>query len=148
MEENYVNDWQFKVQLNYVNTNNIHYSYRTLSFNTEIHTYIIDYKNRFVALDNNTASFSYSGTNGIPNIPFFLFAQSFKSANDCHSRSDKLRLYYFKLYNNDQITRTFYPCYRKSDNVVGLYEIFTNTFFPPVSGTGSFTAGPDYVGEL
>lgn len=131
----------------YVTTNSQRATSLTLSFNTNIHIYIIDYKNRCVALDNNSKNFSQSGTNGIPNVPFFLFAQSLQSANDYTNRSDHLRLYYFKWYSNDQITRTFYPCYRKSDNVVGLYEIFTNTFFTN-NGSGSFTAGPNYIGEL
>lgn len=33
------------------------------------------------------------------------------------------------------------PCYRKSDNVVGMYDAVNSTFYTPPSGT--FTAGPD-----
>lgn len=36
----------------------------------------------------------------------------------------------------------FIPCYRKSDNVAGMYDIVRQQFFVN-SGSGSFTVGPD-----
>ena len=36
----------------------------------------------------------------------------------------------------------FIPCYRKSDGVVGMYNVSDSTFYTP-SGTGSFDKGPD-----
>ncbi len=38
--------------------------------------------------------------------------------------------------------RNYVPCYRKSDNVVGMYDTVSGTFFTN-AGTGSFTAGPE-----
>ena len=42
----------------------------------------------------------------------------------------------------------FIPCYRKSDNQVGIYDVVAGTFYTPtlitISGVlGSVTAGPD-----
>ena len=34
------------------------------------------------------------------------------------------------------------PCKRKSDNVVGIYDIISNSFKPNVSGTNALVAGP------
>lgn len=52
----------------------------------------------------------------------------------------KVRIYYFRLYNGKSIVRDFVPCYRKSDNVVGLYDLVNNVFYTN-KGTGSFTVG-------
>ena len=53
-----------------------------------------------------------------------------------------MKLYMFKIYDAGTIVRDFIPCYRKSDNVAGLYDVCTNTFFTN-QGTGSFTCGAD-----
>lgn len=34
------------------------------------------------------------------------------------------------------------PCYRKADNVVGLYDTISNNFLTN-SGSGTFVAGPN-----
>lgn len=51
-----------------------------------------------------------------------------------------MRLYYCRLYDNGTLVRNFIPCYRKSDNVVGLYDIVNNQFYTN-AGTGTFTYG-------
>ena len=38
--------------------------------------------------------------------------------------------------------RNFVPCYRKSDNVIGLYDTVEGVFYTN-AGTGSFTKGVD-----
>lgn len=53
-----------------------------------------------------------------------------------------LRLYNCKLYDGNTIVRDFVPCYRKSDDVAGLYDVANDVFYPN-AGTGSFTVGPD-----
>lgn len=40
--------------------------------------------------------------------------------------------------------RDFVPCYRKIDNVAGLYDVVNDVFYTN-AGTGSFTAGPDVI---
>lgn len=46
-------------------------------------------------------------------------------------------------YNNPVIGY-FIPCYRKSDGVVGMYNVSNSTFYTP-SGTGAFDKGPDVL---
>lgn len=50
--------------------------------------------------------------------------------------------YSFALYDCGVAVRDFIPCYRKSDNVVGMYDTVTKGFFTSV-GSGQFTAGPN-----
>lgn len=51
------------------------------------------------------------------------------------------KLYNFKLYSTGgTLAMDMYPCYRKTDNVAGLYDIVSNTFYTN-DGTGSFIVG-------
>ena len=70
-----------------------------------------------------------------PNMYIFNF-------NPLDSRHSKAKLYYFKIYVEDVLVRDFIPCYRNSDNVVGMYDLVSNTFFVN-QGTGTFTKGSD-----
>lgn len=50
------------------------------------------------------------------------------------------QLAYFILYDGEEKVREFYPCYRKSDSVIGLYDKVTNKFYPN-NGSGVFIKG-------
>ena len=51
-----------------------------------------------------------------------------------------LKMFYCKIWNNETLIRDFVPCYRKSDNVVGLYDRVNNVFYAN-AGTGEFLKG-------
>ena len=51
-----------------------------------------------------------------------------------------IQLYDFKMYDNNVLVRNFIPCYRISDNVIGLYDIVNNVFYTN-QGSGTFTKG-------
>ena len=44
---------------------------------------------------------------------------------------------YCKIYDNDTLVRNFVPCYRKSDNVVGMFDTVEGKFYTN-QGTGEF----------
>lgn len=53
----------------------------------------------------------------------------------------------YRIYVSDNVdgssrTHDFVPCYRKSDNEPGLYDVVNNIFYTN-EGTGSFGVGPD-----
>lgn len=50
------------------------------------------------------------------------------------------KIYYVKLYNEQVLTNYFIPCFRKSDNVVGMYDTVVGKFYTN-SGTGTFIKG-------
>ena len=52
----------------------------------------------------------------------------------------KVRLYSATIYNNGELVRDFVPCYRKSDNVAGLWDMVSKTFFTN-KGSGTFVVG-------
>ena len=47
---------------------------------------------------------------------------------------------YAQIFKNGTKVRDFIPCYRKSDNVCGMYDLVTSSFYSSV-GSGQFTAG-------
>ncbi len=55
-----------------------------------------------------------------------------------------MKLYYFKMYDKRALIRNFVPCYRKSDNVVGLYDLVNGVFYVN-KGSGAFTKGDDVI---
>lgn len=55
-------------------------------------------------------------------------------------RPIKTRIYKLKLYENNNLIAHFVPCYRISDNVIGMYDIVNNNFCTN-QGTGSFAKG-------
>lgn len=54
------------------------------------------------------------------------------------SRTCVAKLYNFKIFVEDLLVRNFIPAKRKSDNVIGMYDMISRQFFTN-SGTGSFT---------
>ena len=54
-----------------------------------------------------------------------------------------LKMYYCKFYEeNGVLVRNFIPCYRKSDNVIGMYDTVNDVFYTN-AGTGTFKKGND-----
>lgn len=51
-----------------------------------------------------------------------------------------MHLYFLKMYSAGQLIRDYVPVVRNADNVAGLYDLVTQTFYEN-DGTGSFAAG-------
>jgi hypothetical protein len=66
-------------------------------------------------------------------------------ANRYHGQSvsqySKVAFKYFRIIDNGQLVFNGIPVRRNSDNVLGMYDTVTGTFFTN-AGTGTFTAGP------
>lgn len=62
--------------------------------------------------------------------------------NGGNNQISRLALYTAKFYINGELVRDFIPCYRKSDNEVGLYDIVENKFYTN-QGSGVFLKGAD-----
>lgn len=85
-------------------------------------------------LDVNSGDF-----NNTSNQALYLFGLNNMGSALAHS---KIRMYEFKIYNNDILVRDFIPCYRKSDSTIGMYDLIENNFYTN-QGTGSFAKGSD-----
>lgn len=90
---------------------------------------VIDYK---LYIDNEYITENTNAVLGETEEPFYLFRQS--------SLYGEGNIYSCKLYNNNTLIRDFIPCYRNSDNEVGLYDLVNDVFYTN-DGEGSFTFG-------
>ena len=70
----------------------------------------------------------------------FTSTETLKLGGD--SISFKGLIYKFKIWDNNVLVRNFIPCYRKSDNVPGMYDVVTNTFYTN-QGRGTFGIGKE-----
>ena len=71
------------------------------------------------------------------NSSMYIFAFNENESATCKLRG---RIYYFKIWENNELVRNFIPAVRNSDNVAGLYDEVNDVFYTN-SGTGEFTAG-------
>lgn len=92
-------------------------------------TWIID--KTLLQIGSTEKTISYNGSST---------ATSFAIFKDKTANSTKCSIYWFKVYENGVLKRNFIPCYRKSDNVIGMYETETGTFYTN-SGSGTFIKG-------
>jgi hypothetical protein len=73
----------------------------------------------------------------------YLFA--IHSENGAYiNTTSHLKIYEYRAYDNSKIVQDFIPCYRKSDNVIGMYDTVNNQFYTN-QGTGTFLKGKDIL---
>lgn len=75
-------------------------------------------------------------------VLLFAMMQRSTSTDFAVVLQSEAKIYKCKIWESDVLVRDFIPCYRKSDNVAGMYDAVTGTFFTN-SGTGEFTVGAD-----
>ena len=120
--------------------NNLNVALFTKDYRTRYNT-IIDFKNKTVVTYVDGETVSSQLTNSDPydlNINFWLFRRNGDTPDlqyFCY-----MRVYSFKMYSNEVLVRDFVPCYRKSDNVIGLYDRVNGKFYENL-GTGTFVKG-------
>ena len=96
----------------------------------------IDMINRTFAVNGTSNSFTTDFDN---NATQNIFLLGFNSLGNPTSILNG-HIYYFKVYENNVLVRNMIPCYRNSDNEVGLYDLVNGVFYDN-DGTGTFTAG-------
>ena len=143
----------FKVEVKYMkqNTNT---SDQCLVWQRQLWKYVNIYNNYYESIWSNTASWSASWDNDIHTVvtdssswlykdwtllmswtsvdrsssyPLLIFAFSESDAANAKWFM-KWRIYMVKIISANTLYRHYIPCYRKSDGVIGMYEIVTDTF--------------------
>lgn len=107
------------------------------NFNTDIHHYLLNAPKNRVAVDTTFANLSsVTKTNSIIAIDIF----GVKSTTDDFTIKGKF--YHGKVVINTEVY-DYYPCYRKSDGVAGVYDIIHDQFLTNAAETGDdFIIGP------
>lgn len=108
----------------------------TVSVGTKIN--ISHNKNNIVVTDTNGQtiarhSFNYMAFTCPRNLALFAINRSTALVG-------QTRIYSCQIYNNTTLALALVPCYRKSDNVAGLYDLVNNVFYTNV-GSGVFAVG-------
>lgn len=91
-----------------------------------------------IANENHSYTYQNSGSRA-NNIDLLLFA--YYNNTSIASAGDK-KIWYLKLFDSGNIIMNLVPCYRKSDNVVGMYDLVNDVFYTN-AGTGTFIKGND-----
>lgn len=87
---------------------------------------------------NNNLYYSYNSATFETGRNALVFGAWTTSLSLCNAR-----IYALKIWQDGiTITRDFIPCYRKSDSVIGLYDLVNQQFYTN-AGTGTFTKGND-----
>lgn len=109
-------------------------------FVAEPHIAILDAKNLIVKLDGENkqaTTGSYSRPNNSSSSHIGIFA-SYQSSIPV---SDNSKIWYVKLWDdNNVLIHYFIPCYRRSDNKPGMYDLVNDVFYTN-AGSGDFTWG-------
>ena len=87
----------------------------------------------------NNATFTSTNTDSI-NQDYNFYIGSYNRPGGAPSNRFTGRFYWFKIYSNNQLVRDFIPCYRISDNVIGMYDVVNDVFYTN-QGTGTFLKG-------
>ena len=88
----------------------------------------------------NNVDYTSEQTTSVNSL-YTFYIGNFNNAGRPYSNGFSGKIYYSKLYNNNILVFDGVPCYRKSDNVAGLYDLVSNTFYTN-QGTGNFIVGP------
>ena len=90
-----------------------------------------------VFIDGSEQPASLTGVSSNKNMGLF---GRLSEGTSISSNIAKCQMYGFELYGQTELHRKFVPAQRKSDGVIGMYDIVTNTFLTN-SGTGEFIGG-------
>jgi len=94
------------------------------------------------SLERQTATWNRTTTSN-SSYQMYLFAKQ-RYANWNYDSNAKCKFYSCQIYDSsDTLIRNFYACYRKSDNVIGLYDKVNGVFYTN-QWSWSFTKWPDY----
>lgn len=118
-------------------------------FGGQTHTLSADFNTERCVIDkdgvdvyiNNVYKVTHQSTNFTSPGSLYIFACNQANTTGGYL-PDEMKLYSFKMYNNGTLTRDYIPCFRKSDNAAGLYDVVNDKFYTN-AGTGTFSVGAD-----
>lgn len=102
--------------------------------NVELIDGILLDKNKNVTTINNTYTLTHTENTFTNNVTLNIFALNNNGTQGIAPTS--LKLYYFKIYENDILLYDLIPVKRKTDNAYGLYDLINNNFYGN-SGNGT-----------
>lgn len=99
---------------------------------TNRHLFTINSISNTASIDETSVNLPFS--THIPSYPIYI------GRNVLANSSLKLTIYSALITENGSISMNLFPCFRKSDGVIGLYDIISDNFLTN-NGTGVLTKG-------
>lgn len=124
------NDGTTKLQSYYGTKTNNTVSITDMPLDVDANKNVWKYSGETITFDKNNFTCAYS---------MYIFNVN-KDDNSTYL-SGIMKLYYFKIYNNDVLVRDFIPC-KNPSGTIGLYDTVNSQFYSNV-GTDTFIAGPE-----
>lgn len=107
--------------------------------------YNIDFnKNVFSYSSSSSSGSTTLSTTGTFTGSYSIFLSAVNTGGGKDSRTVSIKIYSCKIYDNGTLVRSFIPCYRKSDSVIGLYDDVNGVFYTN-AGSGTFSKGNNIV---
>lgn len=92
---------------------------------------ILKMNNQKMQVNSNEKNIgTYTNFNTPGNLYIFNGSGSFPNGYGMAST----KLYYCKMWNGNTLVRDLVPCYRKQDNIIGLYDLVNDTFYQKATG--------------
>lgn len=104
------------------------------TYDTQKHTIIKDKNNTYL---DDVLVRTYSYASFTPNLTMFLFGTNASEGN-IGTYLIQAIIYGCRIYDNDVLARDLVPCYRKSDNKPGMFDVVNKVFYVN-QGTGEFS---------
>lgn len=124
------NDGTTKLQSYYGTKTNNAVPITGMSLDVDANKNIWKYSGETITFDKNNFTCAYS-----------MYIFNVNKDNDPNYLPGMMKLYLFKIYDNDVLVRDFIPC-KNSSGTIGLYDSVNNQFYQN-AGTGTFIAGPE-----
>lgn len=124
------NDGTTKLQSYYGTKTNNAVPITSMSLNVDANKNIWEYSSETITFDKNNFTCAYS-----------MYIFNVNKDNSSAYLPGMMKLYLFKIYDNDVLVRDFIPC-KNPSGAIGLYDTVNNQFYQNV-GSGTFIAGPE-----
>ena len=121
----------------YVGFNTNHFASSGFTNGTEHSASINFYNNHKKIVDNEEVG-TIDVSLASQTVPITIFAGN---VNGTVNYKSSYRLYRFRITSGSQLIASFVPCYRKSDNVKGLYDVIRKRFYTDETNASSFVVG-------
>ena len=90
-------------------------------------------ENKFYLDNTLIKTLSTSSFTSTINLYVFALNELFIGSTNIETRNCTAKLYELKIYDDNILIRDFVPCYRKSDNEIGMYDLVSNQFYTNVN---------------
>jgi hypothetical protein len=124
------NDGTTKLQSYYGTKTNNTVPITSMSLNVDANKNIWKYSGETITFDKNNFTCAYS-----------MYVFNVNKDDHPEYLPGMMKLYLFKIYDNDVLVRDFIPC-KNPSGTVGLYDSVNNQFYQN-AGSGIFIAGPE-----